>query len=118
MDIEKRSRANGKFKNLWRIIAFVGTPDLKIAQTQRMHHLRGAGDKGDDSHSLNIPLAFLGCFLLGQQVFQFLGLPLRFALRGYVQEADLELDFRQNMHTFLISDICRAVDRNRVLFPT
>ena len=72
--------------------------DLEVAQAQGMHHLGRAGDQGDDSHSPNVntALAFFCGFLLGQQVFEFLGLALGFALRHHIQEADLELNFLHN----------------------
>ena len=79
----------------------MGAAYLLIAEPQGMHHLRGAGYKGDDSHSPNIALAFFGCGLFGEQFFEFLGLLLGFAKQRDIQKADLELDFRSDLHNHL-----------------
>ena len=76
----------------------MGAADLEISQAQRMDHFRRTGYEGDDSHSPNIALAFFGCGLFVEQFFQFVRLPLGFTQRRDIQEADLELDFRNNMH--------------------
>ena len=66
-----------------------------------MDHFRGAGYQGDDSHSPNIALVFFGRDLFVEQSFEFLRLPFGFAQRRDIQKADLELDFRNNVHTLL-----------------
>ena len=104
-DIENGRGANGKFKNLRGIVAFVGAADLKLAQTQRVDHFGGAGDQGDDSHPVTITptmaLAFLFCRLLIEQLFEFLGLTFGGAQGGNVQKAELELELGKNLHTCL-----------------
>ena len=101
VDIENGGSANGKCENARGIIALVRAPDLEIAQAQRIDHFRRTGYKGDDSHSPNIALAFFGCGLFGEQFFEFLGLLLGFAKQRDIQEADLELDFRSDLHNHL-----------------
>jgi hypothetical protein len=101
LDVENGGGANGKFKNARGIIAFMGPAHLEISQAERIDHFRRTGYKGDDSHSPNIALAFFGCGLFGEQFFEFLGLLLGFAKQRDIQEADLELDFRSDLHNHL-----------------
>jgi hypothetical protein len=72
--------------------------DLQIAEPQGMHHLRGAGNEGDDSHLPNIALAILGCRLLFEHFFELAGLLVGFSEGRDIQEADLELEFGSNVH--------------------
>ncbi len=111
VDIEKRGGANGKCQNAWGIIALMRAPDLEIAQAQRINHFRRTGYKGDDSHSPNIALAIFGCGLLIQQFFELLRLAVGFAQQGNIQEADLELEFGNDVHNPLYrAYVTRSID--------
>ena len=101
VDVKNRLGANGKLKNLRRIIALMRAPHLKIAEPERIHHFGGAGNQGDDSHSPNIPLAFFGCALFLEQSFQLLSLALCVAQGSDVQEANLELNLGEGVHNLL-----------------
>lgn len=79
----------------------MGPADLEVSQAERMDHFRGAGYQGDDSHSPNIALAFFRRDLFVEQFFKLLRLPFGFTQRRDIQKADLELDFRSNVHTLL-----------------
>ena len=81
----------------------MGAADLEVAEAESVHHFRGAGDEGDDSHSPNIALAFFGR-LLFEQFFELLGMLLGLAKGGDLQEADLELDLGCGVHSLLYRD--------------